>query len=103
MGRYKSDCPVLEEKPSVENNASVKMTRSGEKPTKKIAREQKDDGESSGHKRDVVVGNVVKRTAKDNDASRWYFDSGTNVHIVACKEYSTILNSMDDSDWNPSI
>lgn len=45
----------------------------------------------------------MKRVAKDYDSSRWYFDSGTNAHIVASKEYFTVLNNMEDSDWNPTI
>ncbi|KAJ8546882.1 hypothetical protein ON010_g11353 [Phytophthora cinnamomi] len=99
---YKSDCPDLEEKPSAERKASAKMTRSGEKPVK-ISSEKTDDDTNWVHKRDVVVGEVVKRVAKDCDASRWYFDSGTNAHIVATKEYFTVLNNMEDSDWNPNI
>ncbi|POM59370.1 Integrase catalytic core protein [Phytophthora palmivora] len=102
-GHYKSDCPDLEEKPSAEKKASAKMARSGEKPVKKTPSEQTDDDDSCVHKRDVVVGEVVKRVAKDYDASRWYFDSGTNAHIVTAKEYFTVLNSIEDSDWNPNI
>ncbi|KAF4140674.1 gag-polypeptide of LTR copia-type [Phytophthora infestans] len=55
------------------------------------------------NKRDVVLGEVVKRVAKDYDSSCWYFDSGTNAHIVTSKEYFTVLNNMEDSDWNPTM
>ncbi|KAG6958235.1 hypothetical protein JG687_00009509 [Phytophthora cactorum] len=78
------------------------MARSGEKPMKTTVSEQ--TGKSSHtNKRDVVVGEVVKRVARDYDSGCWYFDSGTNAHIVASKEYFTVLNSMEDSDWNPSM
>ncbi|KAG3235702.1 hypothetical protein PI124_g19278 [Phytophthora idaei] len=101
-GHYKSDCPDLEEKPSARRNAQAKMARSGEKPMKTTVSEQ--TGKSNHtNKRDVVVGEVVKRVARDYDSGCWYFDSGTNTHIVVSKEYFTVLNSMEDSDWNPSI
>ncbi|KAJ8558874.1 hypothetical protein ON010_g8574 [Phytophthora cinnamomi] len=101
-GHYKSDCPDLEEKLSAERKASAKMARSGKKPVK-ISSERTDDDANWVHKRDVVVGEVVKRVAKDCDASRWYFGSRTNAHIVATKEYFTVLNKMEDSDWNRNI
>ncbi|OWY90178.1 Retroelement pol Polyprotein, partial [Phytophthora megakarya] len=54
-------------------------------------------------KRDVVVSDVVKHATKACDPNRWYFDTGTNAHIVANKEYFTSLQRMDDSDWNPTV
>ncbi|GMF63085.1 unnamed protein product [Phytophthora fragariaefolia] len=51
-------------------------------------------------KRKVVVGEAVKWAAKSYDPSQWYFDTGANAHIVASKEYFTVLQSMEDSDWN---
>ena len=54
-------------------------------------------------KRDVEIGEVVKQVSTDFDSSRWYFDTGTNAHITACKAYFTTLQSMDDCDWNPQI
>ncbi|GMF45464.1 unnamed protein product [Phytophthora fragariaefolia] len=54
-------------------------------------------------KRKVVVGEAVKWTAKSCDPSQWYFDTGANTHIVASKEYFTVLRSMADRDWNTTI
>ncbi|GMF53554.1 unnamed protein product, partial [Phytophthora fragariaefolia] len=78
----------------------AKYARSGEKFT-----EQEAQGACEvdhAQKRDVVVGEVVKRVAKDYDPSRWYFDTGSNAHITACKEYFTSMQSMENSDWNPT-
>ncbi|OWY95491.1 hypothetical protein PHMEG_00034493, partial [Phytophthora megakarya] len=100
-GHYKRDCPDLEAKPK--KSAHAKMARTSEKPVESSTYTSTAKVDNHGHKRDVVVGEVVKRVAKDYYPSRWYFDSGTNEHIVASKEYFTVLNSMEDSDWNPMI
>eukprot|EP00644_Phytophthora_capsici_P011248 jgi/Phyca11/16207/fgenesh1_pg.PHYCAscaffold_18_\ len=102
-GHYKSNCPDLEEKSNTKKSAQAKMARTGKKPVEKAASRKADEVVDHVHKRDVVVGEVVKRVAKNYDPSRWYFDSGTNAHIVTNKEYFTVLNSMEDSDWNPTI
>ncbi|KAG6953020.1 hypothetical protein JG688_00013017 [Phytophthora aleatoria] len=79
------------------------MAPSGQKPTAKVVSKSQAEVADYVHKHDVVVGEVVKRVAKDYDPSRWYFDSGTNAHIVASKAYFTVLNSMEGSDWNSTI
>ncbi|POM77591.1 Integrase catalytic core protein [Phytophthora palmivora] len=102
-GHYKSYCPDLEEKLGAKKNEQAKMARIGEKSVEEVTSQNADEVVDLAHKRDVVVGEVVKRVAKNYDPSRWYFDSGTNAHIVTSKEYFTVLNSMEDSDWNPTI
>ncbi|GMF53792.1 unnamed protein product [Phytophthora fragariaefolia] len=97
---YKRDCPELEEKPSG-RKAQAKYARSGEKFTEQEA--QGTCEVDHAQKRDMVVGEVVKRVAKDYDPSRWYFNTGSNAHITACKEYFTSMQSMENSDWNPTI
>ncbi|OWY98892.1 hypothetical protein PHMEG_00030217, partial [Phytophthora megakarya] len=104
-GHYKSDCSdllaeVKREQPSGRKNAKPKYACS-----RKEHRESKQKPQVSAHslKRDVVVSDVVKHATKDYDPNRWYFDTGTNAHIVANKEYFTSLQSMDDSDWNPTV
>ncbi|OWZ17094.1 LOW QUALITY PROTEIN: Copia type Polyprotein [Phytophthora megakarya] len=95
-GHYKINCPDLlgEEKPSGRKNVQAKYARSGAKPT---------DADDCTPKRKVVVGEAVKWAAKDYDPNQWYFDTGTNAHIVANKEYFTVPQSMKDSDGNPTI
>ncbi|KAF4140226.1 Zinc knuckle [Phytophthora infestans] len=101
-GHYKHQCPDLEDKPREKKSAKAKMARSDVKPAAQVTADATVE-DTRMHKREVVLGEVVKRVAKDYDSSRWYFDSGTNVHIVASKEYFTVLNNMEDSDWNPTI
>ncbi|KAG6949403.1 hypothetical protein JG688_00014636 [Phytophthora aleatoria] len=104
-GHYKKNCPDLlgEEKPSGRKNAQEKCSRSAEKSTEAVGLMATLDDGDRVHKREVVVGEAVKWAAKNYDPSQWYFDTGTNAHIVACKEYFTMLPSMDDRDWNPTI
>ncbi|GMF42850.1 unnamed protein product [Phytophthora fragariaefolia] len=97
---YKRDCPELEEKPSG-RKAQAKYARFGEKFTEQEAQGTYEFDHAQ--KRDVVVGVVVKRVAKDYDPSRWYFDTGSNAHITACKEYFTSMQGMENRDWNPTI
>ncbi|GMF51742.1 unnamed protein product [Phytophthora fragariaefolia] len=96
---YKCDCPVLEEKSSG-RTAHTKYARN---TPKSKSLQSTNQGEEHAGKRDVVIGEAVKRDLKYCDPTRWYFDTGTNAHITACKEYFTTLQSMEDSDWNPTI
>ncbi|KAG2770795.1 hypothetical protein JG687_00013209 [Phytophthora cactorum] len=64
-GHYKRDCPDLEEKPSARRSAHAKMAQSGEKPTAKVVSKSQAEVADYVHKRDVVVGEVVKRVAKE--------------------------------------
>ncbi|OWY93273.1 Multidrug resistance protein ABC transporter, partial [Phytophthora megakarya] len=82
-GHYKRDCPDLEDKPK--KSAHAKMAKTGENPVESSTSSSTAKVGNHGHKRDVVVGEVVKRVAKDYYPSRWYFDSRTNAHIVASK------------------
>ena len=63
----------------------------------------RDDESEDAQKRDVMIGEVVKLVDKDYEPCRWYFDTGSNAHITACKEYFTTLRSMEDIDWNPTF
>ncbi|GMF35188.1 unnamed protein product [Phytophthora fragariaefolia] len=96
---YKRDCPVLEEKSSG-RTAQAKYARN---TPKSKSLQSTNEGEEHAGQRDVVIGEAVKRDLKYYDPTRWYFDTGTNAHITACKEYFTILQSMEDNDWNPTI
>ncbi|KAE9301123.1 hypothetical protein PF008_g22837 [Phytophthora fragariae] len=104
-GHYKRNCPDLlrEEKPSGRKNAQAKYARSGVKDTKAGTPEPAADEADRSLKRKVVVGEAVKWATKSYDPSQWYFDTGANAHIVTSKEYFTVLQSMEDSDWNPTI
>lgn len=102
-GHYKSNCPDLKEKFSTKKRTQAKMARTDEKSVKKGPSRKTRKVIDHAHKRDVVVGEMVKRVSKNYDPSRWYFDSGTNAHIVTSKEYFTVMNTMEDSDWNPTI
>ncbi|KAF4143619.1 hypothetical protein GN958_ATG07188, partial [Phytophthora infestans] len=102
-GHYKSNCPDLEEKFSPKKRAQAKMARTDEKSVEKGPSQKTGKVIDHAHKRDVVVGEVGRRVAKSYEPSRWYFDSGTNAHIVRSKEYFTVMNNMEDSDWNPTI
>ena len=88
---FKRDRPELKEKPR-ERRAQAKYARSEgecahpESQTCQIA--QVND---TVQKRDVEIGKVVKQVSTDFDSSRWYFDTGTNAHITACKAYFTPL------------
>ncbi|GMF47884.1 unnamed protein product [Phytophthora fragariaefolia] len=91
-----------------QGNTAHQKQSSAKKGTKKQSSggdPNKKSGKTIDHaqKRDVVVGDVVKRVAKDYDPSRWYFDTGSNAYITACKEYFTSMQSMENSDWNPTI
>ncbi|KAE9224944.1 hypothetical protein PF004_g12068 [Phytophthora fragariae] len=104
-GHYKRNCPDLlgEEKPSGRKNAQAKYARSGAKPADTETVDPTADENDRTLKRKVVVGEAVKWATKSSDPSQWYFDTGTNAHIMASKECFTVLQSMEDSDWNPTI
>ncbi|KAF4140507.1 hypothetical protein GN958_ATG10303 [Phytophthora infestans] len=102
-GHYKSNCPDQEVKFSPKKRAQAKMARTDEKSVEKGPSQKTGKVIDHAHKRDVVVGEVGRRVAKSYEPSRWYFDSGTNAHIVRSKEYFTVMNNMEDSDWNPTI
>ncbi|KAE8903830.1 hypothetical protein PF005_g11108 [Phytophthora fragariae] len=104
-GHYKRNYPDLlgEEKPSGRKNALAKYARSGVKPADTETVDTAADENDRTLKRKVVVGEAVKWATTSYDPSQWYFDTGTNAHIVASKEYFTVLQSMKDSDWNPTI
>ncbi|OWZ04871.1 Multidrug resistance protein ABC transporter, partial [Phytophthora megakarya] len=67
-GHYKRDCPDLEDKPK--KSAHAKMARTGEKPVESSTYTSTARVDNHGHKRDVVLGEVEKRVAKDYYPSR---------------------------------
>ncbi|OWZ09602.1 Copia type Polyprotein [Phytophthora megakarya] len=77
---YKSNCPDLlaEEKQSGRKNPKANYARSDEKNAGQEAQKVETTAEDSHKKRDVVVGEVAKR-------------------------YFTVLQDMEDSDWNSQI
>ncbi|CCI47297.1 unnamed protein product [Albugo candida] len=44
------------------------------------------DGRKNERKREVVMGEVAKLVNKGYVPCQWYFASGSNVHITACKK-----------------
>ncbi|KAL0583742.1 hypothetical protein ABG067_006418 [Albugo candida] len=74
----------------------------GEVATHEV-KENPDDDRKNTQKREIVMGEVEKLINKGYEPCQWYFDSGSNIQITACKEYFTTLQSMDDSEWNPDI
>ncbi|CAI5717219.1 unnamed protein product [Peronospora farinosa] len=96
---FKRDCPDLDGK----KNARTNYACSGGTPLEQGVKENRDDESEDAQKREVVIGEVVKLVDKDYEPCRWYFDTGSNAHITACKEYFMTLQSMEDSEWNPTI
>lgn len=45
-------------------------------------------------KRDVLIGEVTQNVPRGSNTSKWYFDTCTNAHILACNEF------LDDGDTN---
>ncbi|KAJ8544544.1 hypothetical protein ON010_g11724 [Phytophthora cinnamomi] len=114
MGKYTPDLwlfPLGRNRPLQARRAGLGENTSGRTAQAKYAQntpkskplQSTNEGEGHAGKRDVVIGEAVKRALKDYDPTRWYFDTGTNAHITARAEYFTILQSKEDSDWNPTI
>ncbi|OWZ01804.1 LOW QUALITY PROTEIN: Integrase, catalytic core protein [Phytophthora megakarya] len=94
-GHYKSDCPDLltddkHEKPN------------GRRAHSRSTHVQTRSKQAHGNHFDQLKTNR-NRIAREYEPSRWYFDTGTNAHIVANKDYFTSFQSMTDSDWNPTV
>ena len=84
-------------------NARTNYVCSGETSSfERVKNTRFEEGEGP-QKCEVVIGEVIKRVDKDYEPCRWYFDTWSNAHITACTEYFTTLQSMDDSEWNPTI
>ena len=50
------------------------------------------------HQRDVKLSASVRTALSEYDVDKWYFDTGTNVNITACKAYFTTLQNMKESE-----
>ncbi|KAL0582844.1 hypothetical protein ABG067_007219 [Albugo candida] len=85
---FKRDCPNLE---GIKNGKS-NHARSGEqKVATHEVKENLDDDRKNAQKREVVMGEVAKLINKGYKSCQCYFDSGSNIHITACKEHYTTL------------